>query len=122
MIDWLFIKFIKKEELNMSEIKYSIVSDIDNKIICNKIEEKEVDRLEVESRRARIEELKKSIEDRNSLNEKDLAEIAEIEALVAEDEKIVKLADEDQIKKQMESEAQNVELDNATEEVESIKE
>ncbi len=95
-VEKLFIKFIKKGENDMPEVRYEIVSDVDNKIVYNEVYEDVVDRVEIANYRAKIDALKiqkAGIE----------AEIAELEALVAKGEQIVKLADE---KKEAEAKAE----------------
>lgn len=81
----LLIKFIKKGGKLMPE--YVIVSDIENKINYQEVYNKELDRTVVANRRARIEALKEQKLDIEK-------EIAELEAQVEQDEKIIAIADE----------------------------
>lgn len=93
----LFIKFLKEGGVNMpEEVKYEIVSDVDNKIEYNEIYAGEVDRVEIANYRARVEALK---EQKANIE----AEIAELEKLLEKGEHIIKLADE----KRAEEEAKN---------------
>jgi len=81
----LLIKFIKKGGELMPE--YVIVSDVDNKINYQEVYNKELDRNVVANRRARLEALK---EQKLEIEK----EIAEIEAELELDEKIIAIADE----------------------------
>ena len=81
----LLIKFIKKGGTLMPE--YVIVSDIENKINYQEVYNKELDRTVVANRRARLEALKEQKLDIEK-------EIAEIEAQLELDEKIIAIADE----------------------------
>lgn len=100
----LLIKFIKKGGKLMPE--YVIVSDVDNKIEYQEVYNKELDREVVANRRARLDALKEQ-----KLNiEK---EIAEIEAQLELDEKIIAIADE----KKAQETAVEVEEEQPTEEI-----
>ena len=97
----LLIKFIKKEGGFMEqEVKYVIVSDVENKIEYQEVYNKELDREAVANRRARLEALKEHKLDIEK-------EIAEIEAELELAEKIIAIADEKKAQEQAELEAQN---------------
>ena len=86
-VERLFIKFLQKGGNEMpEEIKYEIVSDVDNKIKANEIHSIEVDRIEIANYRARIEAIKANVE-------KELAEVAELEKLIEKGELIIKIAE-----------------------------
>ena len=98
-VERLFIKFLQKggNEMPPEEIKYEIVSDVDNKIKANEIHSIEVDRIEITNYRARIEAIKANVE-------KELAEVAELEKLIEKGELIIKIADEEKAKAEAEVE------------------
>lgn len=80
--------------------EYVIVSDIENKIEYQEVYNKELDRNAVANRRARLEALKEQKLDIEK-------EIAEIEAELELDEKIIAIADEKKAQEQAELEVQN---------------
>lgn len=80
--------------------EYVIVSDIENKIEYQEVYNKELDRNAVANRRARLEALKEQKLDIEK-------EIAEIEAELELDEKIIAIADEKKAQEQAEIEIQN---------------
>lgn len=82
------------------EVKYVIVSDVENKIEYQEVYNKELDRETVANRRARLEALKEHKLDIEK-------EIAEIEAELELAEKIIAIADEKKAQEQAELEAQN---------------
>lgn len=88
-VDTLLIKFLKKEDSDMPEIKYTIINDDGDNFEYEKavVENKTGARTKIAIYRERIAEIKANME-------KEVAEIADIENEIAELEEVAKLADE----------------------------
>ena len=88
-VDTLLIKFLKKEDSDMPEIKYTIINDDGDNFEYEKavVENKTGARTKIAIYRERIAEIKANME-------REVAEIADIENEIAELEEVAKLADE----------------------------
>ena len=87
-VDDLLIKFLKKEDSNMPEIKYTIINDDGDNFKYEKavVENKIGARTKIAAYRERIAEIKANME-------KELTEIADIENEIAELEEVARIAD-----------------------------
>lgn len=93
-VEELLIKFLKKEGRFMEkEVRYVIVSDVDNMINYQEVYDKQVDRTVVQARREKLEEYRKKLEELRLQEEEVMAAIADIEAEIEVSEKIIALAD-----------------------------
>ena len=88
-VDTLLIKFLKKEDSDMPEIKYTIINDYGDNFVYEKavVENKTGARTKIAEYRTRIAEIRANME-------REVAEIADIEKEIAELEEVAKLADE----------------------------
>ena len=84
-LDDLFIKFMKEEGIDMPE--YNILSDDGNKIVYEEVTRNagEVEREQIATYRARIDAIRKNIEDEN-------AEIIELELAIEKGEMLIEIA------------------------------
>lgn len=93
-VEELLIKFFKKEGRFMEqEVRYVIVSDVDNMINYQEVYDKQVDRTVVQARREKLEEYRKKLEELRVQEAEVMTAIADIEAEIEVSEKIIALAD-----------------------------
>lgn len=89
------------------EVKYVIVSDVNNKINYQEVYDKEIDRDVVAAQRQRLEEFKQEHDELELKKAEIERRMAEVEAEIAHAEKIIAIADEKKAQEQAELEAQN---------------
>lgn len=111
-VDTLLIKFLKKEDSDMAETRYTIITDDGDKFEYEKavVENKTGARTKIAEYQNRIAEIKANME-------KEVAEIADIENEIAELEEVARIAD---AKKAAEAEAANAEATASPENTEEI--